>query len=135
MRLTESLRGLLLEIASVETIQDAIKNRKVCVIYYDGNKKGGTGLREIEPVALGRSLAGNLVVRAWDRKGASHRAYIGEKPLPSWRYFRLDKILSCTPTGEIYNTPQPNYNFNGDKSMSSVIIIAKFDNEPQQQAA
>ena len=126
MKLTNSLRGLLLEIASVETIQDAIKKREVCIIYYDGDEPGGRGLREIEPVALGKSKARNLVCRAWDREGASHTGYEGEQPLPGWRLFRLDKILSCKPSGEIYNTPRPNYNFNGDKSMTSVIINAKF---------
>lgn len=135
MRLTESLKGLILEIASVDTLQDAIKKRQVCVIYYDGDEPGGRGIREIEPVALGTSKAGNLVLRGWDREGASHTAYKGEQPLPSWRLFRLDKILSCKPTGEIYNTPRPNYNFNGDKSMSSIMIIAKFDTTPPQQQA
>jgi predicted DNA-binding transcriptional regulator YafY len=130
MKLTESLRGLLCEIASIETIQNAINKRQVCIINYDGDEPGGKGIREIEPVALGKSKAGNLVCRAWDREGASHTGYKGEQPLPGWRLFRLDKILSCKPSGEIYNTPRPDYNFNGDKSMSSVITIAKFDNTP-----
>lgn len=133
MKLTGSLRGLLLEIASIETVQDAVNGRKVCIVYYDGDEPGGRGLREIEPVALGKSKAGNLVMRAWDREGASHTGYKGEQPLPGWRLFRLDKMLSMKPTGEVYNTPRPNYNFNGDKSMTSVITIAKFDNTPQQQ--
>jgi predicted DNA-binding transcriptional regulator YafY len=128
MKLTESLTSLLLEIASIDTIQDAVNNRKVCIIYYDGDEPGGRGIREIEPVALGKSKAGNLVCRAWDREGASHTAYKGEQPLPGWRLFRLDKILSCKPSGEIYNTERPNYNSNGDKSMTDIITIAKFDN-------
>lgn len=132
MKLTESLKGLLLEIASLETVQDAIKRRQVCTINYDGDEPGGKGIREIEPVALGKSKAGNLVMRAWDSEGASHTGFKGEQPLPSWRLFRLDKILSMKPTGEIYNTPRPGYNFNGDKSMTSVIIIAKFDNTQPQ---
>lgn len=131
MKLTNSLRGLLLEVASIQTVQDAINNRKVCIIYYDGDEPGGRGLREVEPVALGKSKAGNLVMRGWDKEGASHTGYKGEQPLPGWRLFRLDKILSCKPTGEVYNTPQPNYNFNGDKSMVSIITIAKFDNQQQ----
>jgi hypothetical protein len=81
-------------------------------------------------VALGKSKAGNLVMRGWDREGSSHTAYTGEQPLPGWRLFRLDKILSFKPTGEIYNQPKPGYNFNGDKSMVSVITIAKFNNTP-----
>ena len=132
MKLTNSLRGLLLEIASIETIQDAVNSRKVCIVYYDGDEPGGRGLREIEPVALGKSKAGNLVMRAWDREGASHTGYKGEQPLPGWRLFRLDKTLSCKPTGEVYNTPRPNYNFNGDKSMVTIITIAKFNNTQQQ---
>jgi hypothetical protein len=75
------------------------------------------------------------VLRAWDNEGSSHTAYTGEQPLPGWRLFRLDKILSHKPTGEVYSEPKPGYNFNGDKSMVSVIINAKFGNEPQQNEA
>lgn len=132
MKLTGSLRGLLLEIASIETVQNAVNGRKVCIVYYDGDEPGGRGLREIEPVALGKSKAGNLVMRAWDREGASHTGYKGEQPLPGWRLFRLDKVLSCKPSGEVYNEPRPNYNFNGDKSMTTIITIARFDNTQQQ---
>jgi len=130
MKLQESLKGLLCEIASIGSVQDAINRKQVITIYYDGDEPGGRGIREVEPVALGKSKAGNLVCRCWDREGASHTAYKGEKPLPGWRLFRLDKILSLKPTGEVYNQPQPGYNFNGDKSMVSIITIAKFDNNP-----
>lgn len=132
MKLTESLKTILLEVASIQTVQDAVNGRKVCIIYYDGDEPGGRGLREVEPVALGKSKAGNLVMRGWDREGASHTGYKGEQPLPGWRLFRLDKMLSCKPSGEVYNTPRPNYNFNGDKSMASIITIAKFDNQQPQ---
>jgi predicted DNA-binding transcriptional regulator YafY len=128
MKLQESLKTLILEIASIDSVQRAINNRNVISINYAGDKPGGEGLREIEPVALGRSKQGNLIVRAWEREGASHTAYKREQPLPGWRIFKLDKILMFKPTGEIYNQARPGYNFNGDKSMSSVITIAKFDN-------
>ena len=130
MKLQESLKGLLCEIASIGSVQDAVNRKQVITIYYDGDEPGGRGIREVEPVALGKSKAGNLVMRGWDREGASHTAYKGEKPLPGWRLFRLDKILSLKPTGEVYNQPHPGYNFNGDKSMTSIITIAKFDNNP-----
>ena len=130
MKLQESLRGLILEISSLDSVQTAINNRNVVAIYYDGDEPGGKGIREVEPVALGKSKAGNLVMRGWDREGSSHTAYKGEQPLPGWRLFRLDKILSFKPTGEIYNEPKPGYNFNGDKSMVSVITIAKFNDTP-----
>jgi predicted DNA-binding transcriptional regulator YafY len=133
MKLQGALKGLICEIASLDSIVDAIKGRKVVVIYYDGDEPGGRGIRQIEPVCLGVSKAGNKVLRAWDSEGASHTGYKGEQPLPGWRLFRLDKILSNKPTGEVYNEPKPNYNFNGDKSMVSVIINAVFDNIPPPQ--
>jgi predicted DNA-binding transcriptional regulator YafY len=126
MKLQESLKGLICELASIDDVVDCIKNKKKCVIYYDGDEPGGRGLRDIEPVCLGVSKAGNKVVRAWDNEGSSHTAYKGEQPLPGWRLFRLDKILSLKPTGENFTEMKPGYNPNGDKSMVSVIINSKF---------
>ena len=130
MKLYNTLKGLIVEVASIESVVDAIKKRRRVVIYYNGREPGGNGLRTIEPVCFGYSKADNPVLRAWDEEGSSHTAYKGEQPLPGWRIFRLDKILSSKPTGEVYNTPRPNYNFNGDKSMTSVIINAKFEEAP-----
>ncbi len=126
MKLQESLKSLICELASIDDVVDCIKNKKKCVIYYDGDEPGGRGLRDIELVCLGVSKAGNKVVRAWDNEGSSHTAYKGEQPLPGWRLFRLDKILSLKPTGENFTEMKPGYNINGDKSMVSVIINSKF---------
>lgn len=126
MKLTESLKDLIVEVASLETVIDCIKNKRRCIIYYDGDEPGGRGLREIEPVCLGTSKRGNKVLRAWDLEGASHRGYLRKKPLPGWRMFRLDKILMMKPTDENFTEMRPNFNPNGDKSMTSVIIVSKF---------
>ena len=127
MKLQESLKQLILEIASIESVSSAIKNKDKVVIYYDGDEPGGRGLRQIEPVCLGRMRGtNNLAIRAWDEEGSSHTAYNGEQPLPGWRLFRLDKILSLKPTGEKFTEMRPNFNPNGDKSMQSIILIAKF---------
>jgi predicted DNA-binding transcriptional regulator YafY len=126
MNLTGTLKNLITEIASIESVIDCVKNRKRCIIYYDGDEPGGRGLREIEPVAFGLSKKGNRVVRAWETEGASHRGYLGTKVIPGWRFFRLDKILSLKPTGEIFDEIRPNFNPNGDKSMNSVIIVSKY---------
>lgn len=131
MKLYNTAKSLILEIAAKDSVIKAIKNRDVVVIYYDGDEPGGRGLRTIEPVCLGRSKADNEVLRAWDLEGASHTAYKGEQPIPGWRIFRLDKITSFKPTGEKFNTPRPGYNPNGDKTFSSVVINAKFDDSPQ----
>jgi predicted DNA-binding transcriptional regulator YafY len=126
MKLQETLKGLICEIASVDSVVNAIKNRQKVIIYYDGDEPGGRGLRQIEPVCLGTSKAGNKVLRAWDEEGSSHTSYKGEQPLPGWRLFRLDKLLSLKPSGENFAEMRPNFNPNGDKSMTSIIIIAKF---------
>jgi hypothetical protein len=81
---------------------------------------------------VGYSKAGNLVLRAWDREGASHTATIGEKPLPGWRLFRVDKIFTYKPTIDNFNEPRPNYNPNGDKSMTRVILNAQFNTEENE---
>jgi predicted DNA-binding transcriptional regulator YafY len=126
MKLYNTFNKLILEVASREQISDAIKNRRVCAIYYDGDEPGGRGLRVIEPVAFGLTKKGNPVVRAWDREGASHTSYLGKKPLPGWRFFRVDKMQFIRPTQETFDTPRPNYNPNGDRSMERVFINAIF---------
>lgn len=127
MKLYNSYKNLILEIASIDSIVNSIKQKRRVIIYYDGDEPGGKGLRIVEPVCYGYSKAGNPVLRAWDVEGSSHRAYLGEKPLPSWRLFRVDKIISLRPTAEKFNEARPNYNPNGDKSMDKVIINAVFD--------
>jgi predicted DNA-binding transcriptional regulator YafY len=128
MKLYNTFKSLILEVASIDTITNAIKNKDKIVMNYDGDEPGGGGLREIEPVCFGYSKADNPILRAWDYEGSSHTGYKGEQPLPGWRIFRLDKILSFKPTGEKFNESRPGYNPNGDKSMTRVIINVKFDN-------
>ncbi len=128
MKLQETLRSVLLEVASMDDVQRAIKQKQVVTVFYDGDEPGGRGIRTIEPVCLGFSKAGNRVLRGWDMEGASHTARTGEQPLPGWRLFRLDKVMTFKPTGDNFTTPRPGYNFNGDKSMTRVIINAQFDN-------
>lgn len=127
MKLYNTFRSLIVEVASVNSVVDAIRNRKKIVIYYDGDEPGGKGLRTIEPVCFGYSKRDNPVLRAWDFEGSSHTAYLGEKPLPGWRLFRLDKITYLQPTAETFNEVRPNYNPNGDRSMVRVVVNAKFD--------
>lgn len=127
MKLNSTLKQLICEIASMESVMDAIDKKQICVINYDGDEPGGKGLREIEPVCLGRMKGtNNLALRAWDIEGSSHTGYKGEQPLPGWRIFRLDKILSLKPTGQNFTEVRPNFNRTGDLSMSSIIKIAKF---------
>ena len=130
MKLQNSLKSLILEIASIESVIDAIKNKRVMGTSYDGDEPGGKGQRLIEPVCVGVSKAGNRVVRAWEREGASHTATIGSQPLPGWRLFRLDKTFTFLPTSDVFDEMRPGFNPNGDKSMVSVEIVANFNTPP-----
>jgi len=127
MKLYNTVKSLILEVASIDSIVKSIKHKDKIIIYYDGDEPGGKGLREIEPVCFGYSKANNPVLRAWDNEGASHTDFKGEQPLPGWRLFRVDKILSFKPTGEKFIQMRPDYNVNGDKSMNRVIINAVFN--------
>ena len=129
MKLLKALTQLITEAASIDDIRKAIDQKQVCSIYYDGDEPGGKGLREIEPVALGRSKKGNLVFRAWDQSGASHTAYLQDphSPKPGWRLFRVDRTTMFKPLRKNFTKARPGYNFDGDKDMTSIITIAKFD--------
>ena len=129
MKLLNSLSGLITEVAALDQVQDSIRKKQVIVIYYDGKDNGGKGHRTIEPVCLGYSKKGNLVLRAWEREGSSWSAQNKGNILPGWRLFRLDKIFTYRPTMDNFYTMRPKYNPNGDKSMERVVINAKFDNE------
>ena len=128
MKLLNSLHGLINEMASLGDVQDSIKKKKVMVIYYDGDDNGGKGYRTIEPVCVGYSKKGNLVLRAWEREGSSWSAQNKGNILPGWRLFRLDKIFTYRPTMDNFIEMRPKYNSDGDRSMERVIINAKFDN-------
>jgi len=127
MKLKNILKGLITEIASIESIGSAIDGKKVVSIYYDGDEPGGRGLRTIEPVCLFvDKRSGNTNLCAWDREGASHKVAVGDGFLPYWRLFRLDKILSWNPTGENFTQLRPGFYQQGDKRASRIIYLAKF---------
>jgi predicted DNA-binding transcriptional regulator YafY len=134
MKLLGSLKSLITEVASRDDIKRAIKQKMVMVINYNDDKPEARGYRSIEPVCLGYSKAGNLVVRAWEREGASYSAAKEGNVLPGWRFFRIDKILTFKPTMDNFTEMRPGYNPNGDKLMSSVIVNASFD-EPEENLA
>ena len=129
MKLLKSLEGLINEAASISDVRDAITTRRKIIIYYDGKDNGGKGYRIIEPVCLGYSKKGNLVLRAWEDEGVSWSEKNEGNFLPGWRLFRLDKIFTFSPTKDKFVTMRPNYNPNGDRSMERVLLNAKFDNE------
>ena len=128
MRLYNTIKQIILE-KSFDQIANSVRNKNLVTIYYDGEDNGGKGLRVIEPFCFGISKAGNTVIRAWEREGASFTAQKGEQPLPGWRLFRVDRIGSYNvDPRDSFNEPRPLYNPN-DKGMTSIKLCAKFETE------
>ncbi len=53
MKLYNIIKELIVE-ASVDQVTDAVKNKNLVTIYYDGEDNGGKGLRVIEPFCFGK---------------------------------------------------------------------------------
>lgn len=119
------------EWVSRDNVVDAIKNKDVVFIYYAGDDTVNKGYRTIEPFVLGRSKAGNLVLRAWQQAGATDS---GNNPtrkndeIPGWRLFRLDGITSLVKTLRKFetdpsylNSNRPKYNPK-DSQMTEIIM-------------
>ena len=127
MKLVRSLSKVITEVAALDNVQSSIKQKNIITINYDGDEYG-KGYRDVEPVCLGISKAGNMVLRAWERQGSSHSNKVYGNPIPGWRLFRLDKILTYGLQGDSFTEVRPKYNPNGDRSMARVILNAVFDN-------
>jgi len=89
----------------------AINEKKVVTIFYEGDRTVSRGARAIEPVVLGTHFqSGNPVVRAWQIQGASDTP----DNLPGWRMFRVDRISRLKVTENTFDTPRPQYDPNDD---------------------
>lgn len=126
--LENAIRELLCEgAASVNDINDAIDQHRVVYIKYrsDGTDLAA-GPRHIGVVAYGATKGGNDCIRAFEYRGDSL-----SKVVPGYKLFRLDRITAWKPLGVTFVVPPDNINepFNpsGDKSMSVVYKVAKFD--------
>ena len=126
------VRSLLNEnTVSVSDVENAIENHNRIIIDY--NSKGdpsNSGARVIEVYAYGLTKAGNPCIRAFQPYGQT------TSRVPSWKFFRLDRISAWKPTKQIFNRPADFYyknlgdfNPNGDETMSIVYKIAQFGEE------
>jgi hypothetical protein len=126
MKLLDTVKSLILETVTDRDIRDAISQRKVIYINYNGDDPGGKGLRKIEPVCFGVNTLGHDVLSAWEIEGASHRGLLKKRPMPGWRYFLVKDILSVSVTDEVFDQVRTGFNPNGDKRMVSIYIMSQF---------
>lgn len=125
LNISEILENILLE-EKVDSskVQDAIKEKYRVVINYNSHGENiAMGWRIIEVFAYGLTKGGNPVIRAYQPQGDT------ASKVPSWKFFRLDRILDWKPTGQYFTQPRPGFNPNGDKTMSMVYDIATFNDD------
>lgn len=128
---------LLTESVGVDEVNDALDNHKRVIINYrsKGEDKN-TGARVIEVYAYGLTKAGNPCIRAFQPYGDT------TSRVPSWKFFRLDRIIEWKPTEQTFDKPADfyyknlgNFNPNGDETMSVVYKVAKFGNDQIPQVS
>lgn len=128
--LTELLNEILLsESASAEEVLSAIDNHnRVIINYHTKGEDIASGARVIEVYAYGLTRAGNPVIRAFQPFGDT------TSKVPSWKFFRLDRISKWEPTEQKFSDPASKrypglgeFNETGDKTMSTVYKVATFD--------
>lgn len=131
LTLYDIIKNMLNEAVSKEEVLNAIHNQQYVRIKYDDTKpddkiRNPKGNRVIQPMAIGKTKAGNPVVRAFQLDGKSSR-----KGGPNWKFFRLDRVTSWKPFKKRFTAP-PNeyygkYNQSGDRSMSVMDDNVKFN--------
>lgn len=129
-------KTLLSENVSISQIEDAIKNKYHVWILYEDSPDEPPSKRYIEVYALGNSVAGNKVIRAWQMGGPSKTTTGG-----AFKLFRVDRIRGWIPSkvkwnkavSDLYpNDPNvPRVNKMGDKTMKNVDLLAKYAEQPQ----
>ena len=128
---------LLTESVGVDEVNNAVDNHKRVIINYrsKGEDKN-TGARVIEVYAYGLTKAGNPCIRAFQPYGDT------TSRVPSWKFFRLDRIIEWKPTEQTFDRPADfyyknlgNFNPNGDDTMSVVYKVAKFGNDQIPQVS
>lgn len=129
--LWESLVTLCESVVSVDKINQAMdERRRIIITYHSKGEDNNTGPRLIEIYAYGLTKAGNPVIRAFQPYGDTTSS------IPSWKFFRLDRISSWKDTGQVFNKPANEYypgigdfNPNGDDTMQTVYKIVSFGKE------
>ena len=124
----------VLKTSRTKPIVDAIKNRKKISFYYSGPrtpKKDSVkpGYRvKVEPVALGLSKRGSLIVRAWVDSPSVTKTGFGKG---HWRTFMLSRANNIEITDEVFNEKRPGFNQSGDSSMTVTYVTTDWNKQPE----
>lgn len=120
-------KQIISEAVKVDYITNAIKNRFVVNIYYDGDDTVNAGYRDIEIHKYGLTKRGNEAISAWQRRGASDTP----ENMPGWRLFLVNNIRNWIVKKETFDEPRPGYNPNtkSDGLMVKVFMTVTDSND------
>lgn len=125
-------RGLLNESVSTDDVKAAIDGKYNVNILYRDFEGQPPSKRYIQVYNFSKTKAGNDAIRAFQIFGASKK---GNKN-GFWKIFRLDRIEGWYPTKvkwskpiSDFDTSIPQYNKNGDRTMSQVLHKVNVDNK------
>jgi predicted DNA-binding transcriptional regulator YafY len=123
---TSSAKVVKTELSGMDKqIADAIVNKRIIKLYYQGDKEEDPGWRtSVKPVCFG-SRKGVKYVRAWQDSGKTITK------VPAWKLFRLDRIgeWQVAGTKTFYTPPRADFNPSGDKHLDIIYAIADFNQD------
>jgi len=148
----KKLNAIQLKTTQTKPIADAVVNRHPISFVYYGIKKGKDSVKQgkrinVEPVAIGMSKKGKLLLRAWvdkssvSKKGFEPKKVIDKKtgkekiiPANHWRTFQMSNMRNITiDTNTVFNE-RPGYH-PGDESirgpMASILVSTDFNAVPK----
>jgi len=120
---------LLTEGISRDDIVTAIDSNRRYRVWYQGERENTPSERLVDFYALGRSKAGNEVVRIFQPFGFTTTKNA------KWKILRVDRITRIEPTGyrigkksiDQFDSSIPAFNRSGDGAMSNVDYIRKVE--------
>ena len=139
MILKENILHLIEELSILKTtatkpIVDAIKNRRKISFFYSGPRKPAkdsvkAGKRiKVEPVAIGLSKKGNLIIRAWVNNPSVSKKGFNKT---NWRTFILGRASNIEITDETFDQKRPGYKEGDDKTMSVTYVTTDWSKKPR----
>lgn len=139
MILKEDILNVILEDSILKTtkskpIADAIKNRKkISFMYYGPQSPKKDSVKQgkrikVEPVAIGLSKKGNLVIRAWvDPPSVSKKGF----DKTHWRTYMVGRMRDIQVHDETFDSKRPDYVEGNDGSMSITYVTSDWAKKPE----
>ena len=124
----------ILKTTKTKPIVDAIKNRrKITFDYYGPRKPAKDSVKpgkrvKVEPVAMGLSKKGNLIIRAWVEPPSVTKTGFGKG---NWRTFILARTRNVEITDETFDSKRPQYKEGSDNSMTVTYVTSDWTKIPK----